>query len=359
MRLTVRLVLSHMLVAVIGGVATFFVVRWLAPAIFDQTIKGMGMGWGAATGRTLREQLGSAVNQALLVGTVLGILAAAGFGIFAAYRVLKPLRGVRSAARALASGNYGVPVPAPREPELGALAEDVNTLARGLAETEARRMRLRGEVAHELRTPLTVIDGYIEAMIDGVLPTTPENLNQIEDETRRLRRLGDDLSALSKAEEGRIGLQPRACDLGRLASSAAERLRPQAQDAGIELQVVPAPADVEVLVDPDRVAQIVTNLIGNSLRSTPAGGTIKVETHRRGSAGLVVVSDTGIGIDFDDQERVFERFYRAAGRAADSGSGIGLTISRGIARSHGGDVTCSSPGLGKGATFTLRIPLSP
>lgn len=361
MKLTVRLVLSHVLVAVIGGVATFAVVRWLAPALFDESIRHIGYagGRGQGQGQALRDQFAAAVDQSLLIGAAVGVAAAAAFGVFAAYRVIKPLGAVRTATRELARGRYDVPVPVPREPELGDLARDVNTLAEGLAQTESRRVRLLGEVAHELRTPLTVIDGYVEGMIDGILPTSTDNLGQIGEETRRLRRLSEDLSALSRAEEGRLGLERRPCDLGEIVRAAAERLRPQAEDAGIALDVPPAQGRLPVDADSDRIAQVVTNLVGNALRATPSGGRITVATHQDQGFTQVSVTDTGIGLAPEDLERVFERFYRVGSRAGESGSGIGLTISRGIARAHGGDVTAASPGPGQGARFTLSLPTPP
>lgn len=356
MRLTARLVLSHVLVAVVGGVATFAVVRWLAPALFDESIRHFGSAGGRGQGQALRDQFAAAVDQSLLIGAAVGVAAAAAFGVFAAYRVVIPLSAVRTATRELARGRYDVPVPEPREPELGGLARDVKTLADALAQTETRRIRLLGEVAHELRTPLTVIDGYVEGMIDGVLPASTDNLAQIEEETRRLRRLSEDLSALSRAEEGRLGLDRRRCDLGEIARVAAERLRPQAEDADIALEVSAGGPALPVEADPDRIAQVVTNLVGNALRATPAGGRITVSTQLGRGVARVVVSDTGIGLAPEDLERIFERFYRVGSRAGESGSGIGLTISRGIARAHGGDVTAESAGPGHGSRFTLAVP---
>ena len=200
-RLDVRLVLSHLLVAVLGAAATYVIVRQLAPALFDESIRmsGMGgMGGGGQSAGTLRQQFADAVQGALLVGALVGAVAAAVFGTFAAYRLVRPLAAVRGATREMAQGRYAVPVPIPNETELAELATDVNTLGRGLAETEARRVRLLGEVAHEMRTPLTVIDGYVEAMIDGVMPATAAELGRVSEEVRRLRRLSDDLSSLSR-----------------------------------------------------------------------------------------------------------------------------------------------------------------
>jgi signal transduction histidine kinase len=369
-RLSVRLVVSHVLVALIGVAATFGVVRWLAPAMFDETLRrqtgtggrGPGMGGGPGTsgaGMVLRDQLATAVTQALLVGAVVGILAAAVFGVFAARRVIHSLSAVRTATRQIADGNYAAEVPEPKEAELAELASDVNQLGEALAQTEAHRMRLLGEVAHELRTPLTVIDGYVEGMIDQVLPTTPENLAQITDETRRLRRLGEDLSSLSKAEEGRLGLRIQPANASAIVQAAAERLRPQIEDADVTLVVAPS-GSLPVNCDPDRIAQVVTNLVGNALRATPAGGTITVRTRIADRRALIEVSDTGVGLTSDQLPRIFERFYRVNDqRIGESGSGIGLTISRGIARAHGGELTATSAGLGHGSTFTLALPLSP
>ncbi|WP_404388636.1 sensor histidine kinase [Humibacillus xanthopallidus] len=363
-RLDVRLILSHLLVAVLGAIATYVIVRQLAPAIFDESMRMSGTGGMGGPGQggvgSLREQFADAVDGALLVGALVGALAAALFGTFAAYRLIRPLATVRAATREMAQGRYAVPVPIPRETELADLATDVNTLGRALAETEERRVRLLGEVAHEMRTPLTVIDGYVEAMIDGVLPATPTELGRVSDEVRRLRRLSDDLSALSRAQEGRLHLVLRDVDLRSLAHTAAERLRPQAEDAGLTLVVDPATDPILVAADPDRISQVVTNLLGNAIRATPPGGELRVTCRRDDGAGLVEVADSGEGLDAADLERVFERFYRVPGRRSsegDTGSGIGLTVARGIMRAHGGDLVAQSPGRGRGATFTARLPL--
>jgi histidine kinase len=362
-RLVVRMIASHAVVALIGAAATYLIVRQLAPNLFDQNMMNGGNGpmMGQNQGADLREQFRDAVDQALLVGTLVGGAAAALFGSLAAFALVRPINRVRAATRVLASGRYAAPVPAPRERELADLVTDVNTLGAALADTEATRVRLIGEVAHEMRTPLTVIDGYVEAMIDGVLPTSAEKLNDVSDEVRRLRRLSESLSALSRAEEGRLDLHLQGGDLGEIAQAAAERLRPQADDAGVRLEVVPATTALAVQVDRDRVAQVVTNLVGNALRATPPGGQVAVSCRREGDWGLIEVADTGEGLAPEDLDRVFERFYRVPGRrqaAHDTGSGIGLTIARGIVRAHGGELVARSDGSGRGASFIARVPLS-
>lgn len=399
-RLGVRLVLSHLLVALVAVLAAFLVVRQLAPALFDASLRvgqgglgggpgaGGGSGSGAAGGGAgvlLRQQFGDAVDRALLVGGALGAAAAALVGAFAAYRLLRPVEALRSAARAMAQGRYAVPLPSPSTTELAELTDDIERLGTRLAETETRRVQLLGEVAHEMRTPLTVIDGTVEAMIDGVLPTTPETLSVLSDEVRRLRRLSDDLSALSRSDEGRLSLVPVEADLREIVGRAAERLRAQALDAGLDLVIDCGPVPVPVRVDPERIGQVVTNLVGNAVRATAGGGRVTVAcgaaataatraagaggaagappgtTATTGGAAVLTVSDTGEGLATEDLDRVFERFYRVPGRRAsenESGSGIGLTIARSIVRAHGGDLTAASAGPGKGATFTVSLPLS-
>lgn len=363
-RLLVRLVTSHVLVAVLGAIATFFIVRQLAPALFDESMRmGRGgmPGQGQGQGQVLREQFASSVDQALLVGSLVGAAAAAIFGAWAAYTLIRPLGRVRAATREMAKGRYAVPVAVPRERELADLVTDVNTLGDALATTEQRRIRLLGEVAHEMRTPLTVIDGYVEGMIDGVINASAIELGQVSEEVRRLRRLSENLSALSRAEEGRLDLHVRRADLHELASAAAERLRPQAEDADLDLVVEPCAATLLVEVDVDHVAQVVTNLVGNALRATAPGGRVTVSCRAEGGSAVLAVRDTGEGLAEEDLERVFERFYRVPGRRRgehDTGSGIGLTIARGIVRTHGGDLVAESAGPGEGATFTVRLPLA-
>ena len=332
-KLSLRLIASHLLVAVLGALATFLVVRQLAPALFDETLRraqatgtGRVPGQGLGPNSGLRDQFATAVDQALLI----------------------------------AAGAYATSVAPPRIEELADLATDVNALGRALGDTETRRVRLLGEVAHELRTPLTVIEGYVEGMIDGVLPTDDASLALISEETRRLARLADDLSMLSRAQEGRLALRRVRVELREPVIAAAERLRPQAEDAGLTLRLLPGEAALPVMADPDRIAQVITNLLGNAIRASEPGGTVTLDCAAAGDRAVVRVTDTGEGLAPDDVERVFERFYRVPGRrsvGADAGSGIGLTIARDLVRAHGGELRAASPGRGHGATFTLTLPL--
>jgi histidine kinase len=365
--MTMRLFVSYVLVIVVGTVFAFVTVRLLAPRFFAREINAVFNDFVPITAssdrarRLLRVRARSAFESALTTSLLLGALASVvAAGVAAAImtrRLVRPLSAVRSATRLIAAGRYEASVPVPRDPELAGIATDVNTLATRLADTETRRSRLLGEVAHEMRTPLTALDGYMEGLIDGVFAPEPEILGAVSDELRRLRRLADDLSALSRAEEQRLDLTLSDTDLAELAGHAADRLAAQFSGAGVTL-TVEAGSPLPVRADPDRITQVLTNIIGNALTATPEGGLVAVQTRSNGRQAQVMVTDTGVGLAAADLERVFERFYRAPGQhRRGPGSGIGLTIARNIAQAHGGDVTATSAGPGAGATFTLTLPL--
>lgn len=358
--LSVRLFASYALVVVVGALTAYLTVRLLAPRLFDHQVgmmRGRGMMSSPGQSATVHSAFASALNTALLVGVLASAAVAGVVAAVVTRRLLRPLDAVRTATRRIAAGQYDASVPPPREPELAALADDVNTLAGALADTETRRTRLLGDVAHEMRTPLTALDGYVEGLIDGVFAATSDNFAAMGDELRRLHRLADDLSTLSRTEEQRLEMHRESIDVAEVTARVCTRLRPQFDDAGVTLELhtvesLPASAD------PDRVAQVLSNLLGNALRATPYGGRVTVTGRRTDRMLDVTVSDTGEGLRSEDLDRVFERFYRAPSRNGRSpGSGVGLTIARGIARASGGDLVAASAGPGRGATFRLTLPM--
>lgn len=356
-RLSTRLLLSHLAVALVGAGVAFGLVRLLAPTDFARRTGSASP--GAGRGRALLEAFDAAIDQALLIGLLAALVVATVLAWLTVHRLLRPLDRVRTATRALAGGDFRSRVEVPNEVELAALAHDINALGAALEESETRRVRLIGEVAHEMRTPLTVIDGNVEAMIDGIFQPTPQRLAALSEETRVLRRLAEDLSTLSRAEEGRLSLTIAPLDLAALAAEEADRLRGQYAAAEVALDVTAGPA-VRVRADADRLRQVLSNLLGNALRACAPGDRVRVEMAYVGDTAVLTVADTGRGIAADNLERVFERFYRVpdpvSGIRPGTGSGIGLTIARSIARAHGGELTASSPGPGGGAIFRLVLP---
>jgi histidine kinase len=362
-RLDVRLFASYALVALVVSGALLVTLSLVAPSRFDEEYR-TATGGGGANG-THEESEGEvhslfvdSLRSSLPVALVSSIGAAGVVSVFVARRILRPVRQVRDATHRIAAGRYDEPVVEPAELELAELARDVNHLGVALQTTERRRARLISEVAHEIRTPLTAIEGYVEGLLDGVFEPTEEVLTSVAEEATRLQRLASDLSELSRAEEGALALHLQRIDLGELAVASADRLRPQFDDKHVDLEIRSGPP-LPVDGDADRITQILTNLLGNALTYTEGGGQVVVTTSRDRGSAQVAVTDTGIGLTVDELVLVFDRFYRVAGPARPpGGSGIGLTIARGIARAHGGDVSASSPGPGQGSTFRLDLPLA-
>lgn len=362
-RLSGRLLVSHIAVGVIGFAVAYGVVLATAPDDFAARsgLRGAGKGQGQAPPAQDADMLAAfdaAIRSAMLTGVIVAALVSVVLSWLIVRQVLRPLSQVREAARSLAGGDYGARIPIPQEVELAALADDVNQLARALEDSELRRVRLIGEVAHEMRTPLTVIDGTVEGMIDGVFEADLERLGKLSAETRVLRRLAEDLSALSRAEEGRLDLVKSRVDLTRLTRETAERIRVQFEDLEVSLEVEEGP-EALVDADPDRLGQVITNLLGNALMACSPGGQVQIATSIADGSALVTVTDNGRGIAAEDLERIFERFYRGEqppGRSGYKGSGVGLTIARSIVSAHGGTLTVSSPGIAQGTTFRLALP---
>ena len=366
LRLRTRLFLSYVAVVAIGAIAMTIVGTVVTQTAYERRLGRLGVGRGqgrsgGATESQLRTALDDSLLPALLVGVAAALVAASVAAFFVGRRLLRPLDDVRAAARRMAAGDYATTITVPSEPELASLARDVNHLGEHLATTEQRRTQLLSEVTHELRTPLTVIRGQVEALIDGVVTPSDEAYLALADETSRMQRLLDDLTLLSRADEGTLEVRMVDVDLGAIAVAAAERLRPQFEHAAVTL-VAAVSAPQPVRGDPDRLGQVLSNLLGNALGHTPAGGTVTVRAGRSGSTAWVDVIDTGAGVPSGDTDRIFERFYRGrdsgqhGGRPARAGRGLGLTIARSLARAHAGDVVATSAGEGRGATFRLSIP---
>lgn len=354
-----RLFASHLAVVAASSLTVLLVARLLAPTFYRDHLASMSQMMGGAMTDAFEAQLessfGAAFTQALVVSVLIGIVVAVILALAGSRRVVRPIDDVRRATRRLARGNYRDRVAIPSEEELAALAEDFNDLAGALAATEERRLRLLAEVSHELRTPLTTIEGYMEAILDDVLEPTPDIVAAVAHEASRLKRLASDIALLSSAEEARLTLHCRTVDLVELIRGVVTRLAPQFAEADVAI-AAGTPDHCEVNADPDRVTQIVTNLIGNALTYTPSGGAVTVELICDSSTAEITVADTGQGVDAADAELIFERFHRGD-RSAPGGMGVGLSISRSLARLHGGDVTLKSDGIGLGSTFTVTLPI--
>ena len=268
-------------------------------------------------------------------------------------RVGRPLAGVMEAADRVAAGDYDVRVPENGMPPVRALARSFNTMTERLQNHDKLRRDLMADVAHELRTPLTVIQGKLEGLLDGVYKPDVGQLQQLLDETHVLARLVEDLRTLALAESGGLKLQKESIDVSALARDVVRAHGADARVRGVALDVE-APDDMPPLdADAVRIREVIGNLLANALRHTPAGGAVVVRVRPGASHGVSVsVNDNGSGMTPEQIARAFDRFYKGS---ESRGSGLGLTIARGLVEAHGGEIHASSES-GRGTTITFTLP---
>ena len=240
-----------------------------------------------------------------------------------------------------------------KECELRSLAHAFNNMAARLRITDEQRRELLADVTHELRTPLTVVQGNLEGMLDGVYPADEANLRSLLDEMNILARLVEDLRTLALAESGALQLKKEPTDLGMLVRDTAAAFLTQANEARVSLNVEPANDLPWLEMDPGRIRQVLSNLLANALRYTPAGGTISVRYWQAEKRALFEVQDSGPGISAEELPHVFERFYKST----DSGGmGLGLAIARHLVEAHSGTIIAESE-PGQGTTMRIDLPL--
>ncbi len=328
-----------------------------------------------------------AVGQATWIAGALAVLAAVSLGLLLSRGITSPLRRLTFAAGRVASGDFSQRVEVGSRDELASLADAFNTMAASLAKTEEQRRRLFSDIAHELKTPISVIQGNVEAIMDGVVDPTPERMASLRDETLLLSRLVTDLRDLSLAEAGQLKLHPEPANLEDLLKGAVAGMQPEADRRGVRLETQLEEGLPRVLVDPDRVGQVLRNLIANALRYTPTGDKVEISAGgrqlsaisrqsslgsqhpelrtqnpalRTGTPSIVVVTvrDTGSGIPAEDLPHIFERFYRVdrSRNRASGGTGLGLAVVKQLVESQGGTVWAESE-IGKGSAFNFTLPV--
>ncbi len=357
-RLVVRLLAANGLVIAAGSVTLAVVALLVSPALFRRHV---GPTIGPVTdvvGRHLDEALTTALLLSLGIAMVIAAVVAAVVSWVLSSRLARPIEDLSAAADRVAHGDLTARAPRPPvDDELAVLTIAFNDMAAALQHSEVTRRRLLSDLAHELRTPLSTVEGYLEGLVDGVVDPDPETFTTLQQAAGRLRRLVDDVAVVSRAEEGQLELERRVVEPGELVHAAVAAMRDAYVRADVRLEVDTAPDLPAVEVDPERIHQVLSNLLDNARRHTPRGGRVEVRGERRDGHVVITVEDSGDGIPADQLPHVFERFYRGdAARTSGTGTGIGLTIARGIARSHGGTLTAHSAGHGRGSAFTLRLP---
>ncbi|MCV2395722.1 ATP-binding protein [Actinotalea sp. M2MS4P-6] len=358
--LSARLLVAFALVVLVGAGVAWAVGALVGPSLFHAHMQ-RATGTAESATEHAERAFGTAAALSLSIALAAALIASTVVSVVLARRIRRSLSPLADAARRVASGERDVQVAPPGiGPELDRLAETFSSMAAQLGEVEATRTRMLADLAHEMRTPVSVLGGYLEAISEGVEQADEETLAVLRDQTARLARLTEDIALVTSAEDGRLRLDLRDVSLDEVVRAAVGAAAAAFAEAEVSLESR-AEAELTVSADPDRVGQVLTNLLDNARRHTPRGGRVEVALRRDGDSAAVVVSDTGEGIAREHLARVFDRFYRVdpARDRARGGSGIGLAIARAIARAHGGTLTADSAGPGRGSTFTLRLPIVP
>jgi len=287
----------------------------------------------------------ASVNRSIVLAALAASLIAILLGILLFRYVTAPLRSMKLAAAELAQGNLTSRIPVKTKDELGDLALAFNHMADDLQSAQIQRRRMIADVAHELRTPLTVIQANLEGMIDGVVRMDRKHLAILHEETLLLNRLISDLRLLSIAESGELVLDRQNVDLSSFLPKILDKFQPAALEKKIRMEYQQDSSLSKVMIDPDRITQVVMNLIANSMNFTPRGGLITLTAKQTGKMVTVSICDTGSGIPPEEIQHVFDRFYRVDKSRArkTGGSGLGLAIVKQLVEAHGGKVSAVSP----------------
>jgi len=366
-RFSRKLLVTYFVVAIAGMTVLAVTSELSVPASFDRHMAMMANPETYQRG-DMSADLYASFQSAFTDALLLGLLTSAGTAVIASLlmdrEITRPVEQLTQATRRIADGHFEERVPAAPAPagdELVEFARSFNRMAQGLERAEELRRELIANVAHELRTPLATMKGNLEGMLDDVLPADPERIQLLYLEAGRLETLVNDLQELSRVEAGVFTLNRQRIEPAELANAVVQRLERQFVDKGVALynQV---PAGLPALdVDPNRIGQVLLNLVGNALQYTQAGGRVTLTASLAGDRIAFHIADTGIGIPAEHLPHIFTRFYRVdrSRSRTGGGTGIGLTIARLLAEAHGGTIVAESAGAGQGSTFTLYLPLNP
>ncbi len=377
-----KVFLSYVAVILVGVIVLATAASFSAPAAFQRHLAVMGtmmsggmtpapaLGAGVGNAQTTQADLFSgyqmSVTEALTIAALAALVAAVAASFLVSRQVVGPVQKMVGISQRIAEGEYAERLKisgnlaSDQLDELDQLALSFNQMADKLEKTEAVRRQLIGDVSHELRTPLTAIKGYMEGLIDGVIPAENDTYQLVHSEVSRLQNLVNDLQELSRMEAGAVQLKLKPVPVKRLVEKTVDRLGRQFEEKGLQLETG-VPADLpDVLADEDRMLQVMINLTGNALQYTPSGGKVIISASKVKNEVQFSVADNGLGIAPENLTLIFTRFYRVdKSRArASGGSGIGLTIAQSLVKAHHGRIWVESDGSGKGSTFYFTLPLA-
>lgn len=360
--------LSHKLTLVffIVSVISMGIMVLLARGIFDFMLQvyfpegNMQMMMHSMSGSNVSvERFFQALNFSYILAGLISVLISVLSGYLAVLLITRPLRKLSNAAEHIANGNLRERVKVSSEDEIGKLATNFNSMAASLERTEENRKAFYADIVHELRNPLTVARCRVEAMLDGMVSPSSEELESVDHELALLTRLITDLRDLSLATNGQLTLDKQPTDFPSFMTRVVQEARILSEEKGVSLTFSIEPIKPKVRIDQVRLSQVMHNLLSNAIRHTPKGGKIEVEVRLERAEGVMVsVQDTGTGIPEADQDMIFERFYRVdrSRTRSTGGTGLGLAIVKQLVDLHGGKVWVESQ-LGKGSRFSFSLPV--
>lgn len=278
------------------------------------------------------------------------------FAIFLTRSIVRPLQVLSKSAQHVAKGEFSEEVPETGPVEIQQVASAFNRMTGEVLATQQSQREFMANVSHDLKTPLTSIQGYSQAIIDGAIKDPSSAAKIIHDEAERLNRMVQELTDLARLQAGRLSMKMTALDIGEVVAGIGQRLMMVAAQDDIELKVRTGPMPM-IAGDGDRMVQVLTNLIGNAIKYTPAGGQVQVMTGVRNGGVEIIVKDNGMGIPAEDLPHIFDRFYQVdKSRGPKRGTGLGLAITQEIVQAHGGKIDIQSDGLNHGTTVTVWLP---
>lgn len=360
--LGMRLLIAQTTVLLAGAITTWVVAAVVGPPLFREHLHRAGVPGGSA--EQLHAEEAYLYATVFSVGGAVAVSAVTAFAVtlYVSRRLQRSVTEVAAAASAVSDGRYDVRV-APQNlgEDFDALSEAFNRMAAQLQAIDTTRRQLFGDLAHEIRTPVAVLEACLEAVEDGIRSLTPDTIAMMRDQSRRLVDFAGDLGALAQAEESAATMSFTDLDVADVITRTVAAVADRYHTKNVLLSTDLAAVRHDVWGDPQRLTQVLVNVLDNALRHTPAGGHVDVATNIEGLHVVIRVTDDGDGIDAAHLPHVFERLYRAdTARDRDhGGSGLGLAIAKALVDAHGGHISAASAGPGTGATITIGLPLLP
>ncbi len=357
-RLSRKLTLSFFIVSVLSmGVMVILarkIFQFMLSRYMPNQMQMMSPFSGGST-----ERFFNALDVSYILAGFISILISFASGYLVVLIITRPLQKLSKAADRIANGDLTERVQLGTDDEIGQMAKSFNSMASALEQTEQQRKALYADIVHELRNPVTVARCRLEAMLDGMVAPSPQELKSVHHEMLMLTRVITDLRDLSQADNGQLTLHKESIDPRVWLTKAVEEFQIMAEEKGIQLSFSIERKNPKINADQERLNQIMHNLLSNAIRHTSDGGNIIVSLQKNQEKGAIVsIQDTGYGIPAEDLEHIFERFYRVdRSRSRNTGgTGLGLAIVKQLVELHGGEVWVESQ-IGKGSTFSFSLPI--